>query len=226
MRKVLVPGALAVALLAAGCGGGRQPQSTPLQRFIAMATAGVSADIAPLASPADAVTRGDLIVEGTLTEISEGISLKFPNEAYTKRRANTYMTFVLTVDRVISGDPAKVTGGRVYLAVHKSSTVDTGRVAAANPRPRTIAVLDDITDWTPARDVRVIRPVNIPANASLYAPYHDGMWLQATDDAVARGFGHGPGEVDADTADEASPQWARSVPLAEVAAVLDKAVTR
>src|SRR5688500_17745644 len=101
MRKILVLSVLAAAFLTTGCGGSdERTESTPLQRFIEMATAGVAADITPLESPADAVARADLIVEGTLTEVGEGISLKFPDELYTKRRANTYMTFVLTVDRV------------------------------------------------------------------------------------------------------------------------------
>jgi uncharacterized protein YbbK (DUF523 family) len=36
------------------------------------------------------------------------------------RETIRYAPFVITVDRVISGDPAKVLNGRVYTTVHKS----------------------------------------------------------------------------------------------------------
>jgi len=214
VRLGLTAVGLALGLLAAGCGGGRE-QVTPVQQFIALATAGVSADFTPLASAKDAVTRSDLIVEGALVEVGEGIVLRYPDAAKTQRRANSYMTFVIAVDRVLAGDPAKVHNGFVYLAVRKSPVIDVRDIAAANPGARTVAALDDITNWTPSPDAQVVRPKAVPPGAPLYAPYHDGLWLEGAGDAAARGYG--PTD---DHGEEPGAVWSRSRRLADIAALL------
>ena len=50
VRLWLASAGIALGLLVAGCGGERE-QATPVQQFIALATAGVSADFTPLTSP-------------------------------------------------------------------------------------------------------------------------------------------------------------------------------
>ena len=215
VRLGLASAGIALGLLVAGCGGGREP-ATPVQQFIALATAGVSADFTPLASPKDAMTRADLIVEGTLVQVGEGIALRYPDAAKTLRRANSYMTFVIAVDRVLAGDPAKVHNGRVYVAVRKSGAIDVRDVAAANPQARTVAVLDDVTSWTPSPDAQVVRPHAVPAGAPLYAPYNDGMWLEGAGDVAARGYGH----TDAHHGEERGAAWSRSRRLADIATLL------
>ena len=157
MRRTLALPALAAAALAAGCGG-----EASVERLAAPIASGVNVDYTPLASPRDAVTNADLIVEGTLTDVTEGIGLTFPDRRYTERKAGSYATFVVTVDRIVSGDAAKLRDKRVYLAVRKSRAAEIGELAGANPQPRIVAVLDDITDWTPAAGVRVTRPAACP----------------------------------------------------------------
>jgi hypothetical protein len=215
VRLGLAAAGIALGLLVAGCGGGRE-QATPVQQFIALATAGVSADFTPLASPEDAVTRADLIVEGTLVEVHEGIALRYPDAAKTQRRANSYMTFVIAVDRVLAGDTAKVHNGRVYLVVRKSGAVDVRDIAAANPGARMVAALDDVTSWTPSPDARVDRPKTVPPGVPLYAPYNDGMWLEGAGDAAARGYGH----TDDHRGEDPGAAWSRSRRLADIATLL------
>ena len=183
MRRTLALPALVAAALAAGCGG-----EASVERLAAPIASGVNVDYTPLASPRDAVAKADLIVEGTLTDVTEGIDLTFPDRRYTERKAGSYATFVVTVDRVVSGDAAKLRDKRVYLAVRKSRTAQIGELAGANPQPRIVAVLDDITDWTPAADVGVTRPAALPPDAPLYAPYTDGIWLQAAGDTAMHGL--------------------------------------
>jgi hypothetical protein len=215
VRLWLASAGIALGLLAAGCGGERE-QATPVQQFIALATAGVSADFTPLTSPRDAVTRADLIVEGTLVEIGEGIALRYPDPAKTQRRANSYMTFVIAVDRVLAGDPTMVHNGRVYLTVRKSGAIDVRDIAAANPQARMVAALDDVTSWTPSPDAQVVRPKAVPPGAPLYAPYNDGMWLEGAGDAAARGYGH----TDDHHGEQAGATWSRSRRLADITTLL------
>ena len=183
MRRTLALVALAAAALAAGCGG-----ESSVDRLASSITSGINVDYTPLASPRDAVTRADLIVEGTLTDVTEGVGLAFPDPRYTERKAGSYATFVVTVDRVVSGDAANLRDKRVYLSVRKSRAAEIGELAGANPQPRIVAVLDDITDWTPGAGVRVTRPAAVPPDAPLYAPYTDGIWLQAAGDAEMHGL--------------------------------------
>jgi hypothetical protein len=197
MRRALVLFALVVAPILVGCGGDPPPEqpSSAVGRFVSLTNSGINIDYEPLASPQDAVSQADLIVEGALADVVDGIGLTYPDPRYTARRAGAYATFVVTVDRVLSGDPAKVLGGRVYVTVDKSSAADIGELAGANPQPRIVTVLSDITGWTPAPDVRVDRPDAVPAGATLYAPYTDGIWLQGAADTLMYGLYADPGEL-------------------------------
>jgi hypothetical protein len=198
-RSLALPGliiALAAAASFGGCTGDSPPaKSSAVGTFVSLTAAGVNIDYTPLTSPQDAVAKADLIVEGTLTGVVDGIGLTYPEPLYTERKANSYATFVITVERVISGDPAKVLNGRVYTTVHKTRAAQIDQLAGANPRPRIVAVLDDITNWTPARDVRVNRPAAVPSSAPLYAPYSDGIWLQGPGDAQMYGLHADPDEL-------------------------------
>jgi hypothetical protein len=212
MRKVFllpcVAAAIAVALSTGAC------FSTPesVDPFVSLASSGVELDFTPLASPEDALAKADLVVEGTLTSVIEGISLRFPEVVVTQQHANSYMTLVVTVDRVVSGDPAKVVDGRVYLAVLRNATVSIDELAALNGRPRLVAVLDDISTWTPAKSVQVVRPAAMPSGAPLYAPYSDGFWLQDAADPAMRGLHAHPEQL--------APSWGGVRTVDEVAATL------
>ena len=158
--RLALPGlfvAVAAALLAAGgCAGGTSTirASSDVERFVALASSGVNIDYTPLSSPRDAIEKSDLVVEGTVSGVIDGARLQYPDPLYTQRKAGSYATLVISVDRVLSGDASKVVGGRVYVEVHKSHTSSIGDLSAANPRPRTVAVLDDITTWKPPRGHR------------------------------------------------------------------------
>jgi hypothetical protein len=223
MRRALaLPGvvlALAAALIIGG-GTGDSPagKSSTVGEFVSLATSGVNVDYTPLASPRDAVSTADLIVEGTLTDVVDGIALTYPDPRYTERRAGSYATLVVTVEKVISGDPGKVRDGRVYVTVHKSRAAQIGRLAGANPHPRTVAVLDDITTWTPSSGVRVTRPGAIPSNAPLYAPYNDGLWLQGPDDTEMSGLHAHP--------DELAAAWGRARTVAQFSAAVERATAQ
>jgi hypothetical protein len=203
--------AIAVVFIASACGGG--PSS--VQPFVSLATSGFQVTFDPLTSPRDAVDKADLIIGGAVVEVAEGISLRFSDPASTRRYANSHMTLVIAVDTVISGDQAQVRRGRVYVAVRKSSAASTEQLSALNPRPKIIAVLDDISMWTPSAGVEVIRPAAVPSDAPLYAPYTDGMWLQASGDGIMRGLG-------ADH-EELAPAWGGPRTVKEFAAALDRA---
>lgn len=184
MRKLLVLlvlGAAAVFTVAIAVADTSTPSAEPsAKEFVALASTGMDVDYEPLASPKAAVDKGDLIVEGTLIDVVDGIQLQHPNPMYTRQQAGTYATLVIDVTKVIDGE---LTGNRAYVQLAKSPVVTTAELAKANQRPKVIAVLDDITSWKPSPDVTVARPAALPGNTSLYAPYTDGIWLQASGDA-------------------------------------------
>jgi hypothetical protein len=220
MRRGLVLASLALALAAAVVVGNRTGDSSPLKRsgaakLVSLAASGVQVDYTPLTSPKDAVAEADLIVEGTVTDIVDGIDLQFADPLYTERNADTYATFVVTVARVISGDASKVQDGKVYVEVLKSPTTPIGALAGANTKPNAVLVLDDITTWQPSSDARVARPAAVPSSAPLYAPYADGLWLQGPGDAAMLGLHAGP--------DELSSAWGQPRTTSEVAAALTQA---
>jgi hypothetical protein len=211
--------AAALALFAAGCGAGAANNTAAgtgsAKGFAELAGANIHSDYEPLASPADAVRQADLIVRGTLVQVSDGVRIHYADQATTKRNANSYATFVIAVDKVVSGDAAKVTDGRVYLMVFKNSAATTKELSALNPGAKVVAVLDDITNWRPQPGAKVQRPAAIPAQAALYAPFNDGMWLQGAKDARMYG-------IDVELT-ELAPGWAGPRTVDQFTTGLDKA---
>src|SRR5687768_3297634 len=93
------------------------------RRLVTLLHTGSDVDYEPLASPRDAVEKADLIVRGSLAEITEGIAFANADPAVTARRANTYVTFVVEVGEVLAGDAAAVRDGRVYVEVPRSPAI-------------------------------------------------------------------------------------------------------
>lgn len=219
MRRLIVLPVLGVAAAAtlaiSGAADGGGAESPTVDEFVSLASSGVHVDFSPLTSPRDAVDKGDLLVEGTLVDVLDGIRLEYPNPTYTQRKANSYATLAIDVDTVIDGALA---GDRVYVAVVKSASATPARLAAANPRPKVVAVLDDITAWAPAPGVKVQRPAAMPDGAPLYAPFTDGLWLQAAGDPEAQGLGA--------HLEELSPAWGSPQHVAELSTSLRRASGR
>jgi hypothetical protein len=208
--------AAAVALFATGCAGGqsgaeRSAQTGSAGQFAAAASRGLHLDYTPLASPADAVAKGEVIVRGTLVEVREGITLK--GAAAGRNASASYATAVIKVDEVIDGSAAA--GGLLQVVLYKSSTVATADLAKLNRQPRVVAVLEDITTWTPAPGVRVVRPAGMPTSGPLLMAFPDGLWLQGSADAAMVG-------IHADRADLGAA-WGGARTVDEYAAALRKA---
>ncbi|MGN9910018.1 hypothetical protein ACTMTJ_20945 [Phytohabitans sp. LJ34] len=205
MNKTILVAAAAVALagLATGCARANASASKPtgsVHELVAVAGHGAHNNYTPLTSPRDAVGQGDLIVEGTLVEVGDGIQVTYPaNAALTEREADDYATFVVAVEKVLDGDAGRVVDGKVYIAVPVGGGATTERLTALNPQATIVAVLDDISTWRPVPEATVVRPANIPAGVPLYYAYTDGMWLQGTQDNQMYA-------IDAEH-DELAPAW-------------------
>lgn len=184
----IVTSCVAAAALAAGCSATHEADTTDAtdagsaRELADLAGAGIHFDYTPLDSAADAVGQADLIVSGTVVDVTEGIRLDNPAAAAAGRSADAYPTFVIAVDEVLAGAPEQVTDGKVYVSVQTNIAHGPDELAALNPQAEIVAVLDDITTWRPQPDTTVTRPSAIPSQAGLYAPYRDGLWLQGADD--------------------------------------------
>lgn len=192
MFKRYAPGmiaAAAAALLAlSGCGGNPQsgqPQSQTIPSsatdLVAAAAHGLDLDYDKLASPAAAMSASELIVRGTVADITVGITYGGPNAAQAGRSA-PYVTLVIEVDSALNG--AAATGSRVYAQLNTSSAARPPDLARTGIGLRVVAVLDDISGWAPAPGVTVVRPAGVPATGPLYFAFPDGLWLQGSTDAT------------------------------------------
>ncbi|MFD0687801.1 hypothetical protein [Actinomadura fibrosa] len=192
---VMSAAAIGLALTASACSGGDsggrpaaasgKGDSGSVRALAELAGQNVHVDYTPLTSPADARKKADLIVEGTLAKVEDGIRLTTGSTPTD----DSYVTFVVNVRKVLDGDARGVSGGKVYVSVYTDGTTPAAKLAALNPQAEVVAVLDDITGWRPSPDETVVRPAGIPASARLYAPYTDGLWLQGRSDARMFGVG-------------------------------------
>jgi len=166
----------------AGCGEPARPVTDPggsVKALVAEAGRQWHVEFTPLASPADAVSRADLIVTGTVVDITAGITVERPDGD----DGDVWATFEVRVDRVLaSKTPSPGLGEVIHVAVGKSVTASTDQLAALNPQARAVLVLVDRSDWEPGAGVTVTRPASIPAAAPLFMPYTDGLWLQGPKD--------------------------------------------
>ncbi|MFG2004749.1 hypothetical protein ACGFNU_36910 [Spirillospora sp. NPDC048911] len=200
---VMSAAALALAFTATACGGADSAttavsgtsDASSVRELTDLAGQNVHVDYDPLTSPADARKKADLIVEGTLTKVENGIKLAATNPAQASPEQDAYVTFVVNVNKVLDGDARKVKDGKVYVSVYTDGTTSPAKLTALNPQAKVVAVLDDITNWRPSPDETVIRPANIPAAAPLYAPYTDGIWLQGRTDTQMFGVGTKPSDL-------------------------------
>jgi hypothetical protein len=85
-----------------GSGGSAEPAT--VEDFAALVRAGINVDYGPTRSPEDAVAQADLIVVGRVTDVTDGVAIEYEDPALTSRGLGGYVTFTVSVDRVISGD--------------------------------------------------------------------------------------------------------------------------
>lgn len=183
--------AAAAALFAlSGCAGNQQTgqaQSQPslsATDFVTAAARGLDVDYDRLASPAAAVSASELIVRGTVTDVTEGITFGGTNAAQVGRSA-PYVTLVIDVDSTLNGPT--VTASTVYAQLNTSSVAELPDLAQAGAGLQVVAVLDDISGWSPAPGVSVVRPAGVPATGPLYFAFPDGLWLQGSGDTTMIG---------------------------------------
>ena len=77
MRTFLAPAVAAALLAVTGCGIQGEPPSA--KRLAALTSRNVQMDYTPLASPRDALTKGDLVAVGTLTDIIDVVAVTHTN---------------------------------------------------------------------------------------------------------------------------------------------------
>lgn len=213
--------AAAASMFAAGCGSTAQPAASSAQgtgsaaALAATLSKGYDADYDQLASPRQAIERSDLIVRGTVTEVFDGVSVDYPDEQRTARGRGTFVTLRVSVAEVISGALPPAGDGSVFVQVRKSPIVSTADVAAASANSPTVAILENITQWTPSEGSSLARPARMPATAPIFFAYLDGLWLQdAADDAMTG--------VGADR-DELGAEWENPRTLDDLAAKIKSA---
>ncbi len=170
---------------------GNQPAASSAADFAGLAARGYDVDYDRLTTPKDAVEASELMVRGRVVDVIEGIS--FDGKSDQAGRANPYVTLVIEVDSALKGavDP----GTKVYTQLNKSSASDPAVLSKAGKGLAVVAVLDDISDWSPAPGVTVVRPVGIPATGPLYLAFPDGLWLQGATDQTMVGVHATPAEL-------------------------------
>lgn len=184
--KIAVPaGTLALALAASGCSSAK-PTDSPTgvdgsaAAMVAAAGRNLDVNFDPLTSPADAVRKADLIVSGTVVDVTDGISVAFADPTMDGA-AGVFTTFVVQVNRVLAGTGARP-ADRIYVSVSTSLQTNAKELSALNPKADSVLVLEDISAWKPVKASRVVRPAAIPTTARLYTPFTDGLWLQGPRD--------------------------------------------
>ncbi|MEH1130215.1 hypothetical protein [Micromonospora sp. CPCC 206061] len=221
-RYVIAMTAAAAAAFFAltGCAGDRsattgtaseaQADTASATQLASAAARGLELDYDKLASPAAAVAASELIVRGTLVGVTDGISYSKAGQA---GRSVPYVTLVIKVDSVLKGTAAA--GSTVYAQLNISSSADAAQLAKAAQNLKVVAVLDDISGWTPAKGVTVVRPKGVAAGDPLYLAFPDGLWLQGAADKAMVG-------VHAERA-EMSSAWGAPQTLDQFWAALGKA---
>jgi hypothetical protein len=153
--------------------------------FAAAATRGYEVDYDGLATPAAAVAASKLIVRGTLVDVTDGISFGGAGAARAGR-ASSYGTAVIQVDGAAKGNAAQ--GSKVYVQFNKSAVANTADLAKSGKNLKVVAALGDISAWSPAPGVSVVRPAGMPAKGPLYLAFPDGLWLQGGADKAMVGL--------------------------------------
>lgn len=141
-------------------------------RFANLLQSGVRYDYDPFDTPSDQRDAADLVVVGTIAEVVPGRQLPLG-------RAATHANLVIAVQEIIRGSKPDVK--TVYVEVELGSGIPVADVRDAAPvGQRLILFLDDRTDIK-GLDGETGRP----SGASIYAPFVQGMIVEAGTDWVS-----------------------------------------
>jgi len=197
---ILVTAVSAAAMLAAaGCASGvaadqagaQQGSQASATQLASLTAGGLHLDYDHLASPKAAVAASESIIRGTLVDVTDGLTLKGANAAQAGRRT-PYATFVIQVGTALKGAAPNT---KVYVQVNKASISNVRDLAKAGTGLEVVAVLDDISGWTPAAGVTVVRPAGVAATGPLFLAFPDGLWLQGGADRTMTGVHAEPAEL-------------------------------
>ena len=147
-----------------------------LHTFLDQLGNGIGFDYEPLASPSDALARGDLIIVGAVVDIQPGLEFSFEG-----RELGRNVTLVIKTERVVSGPE---TGDTAYIQMPVSGSASVDELKASNPGSRIVAVLEDLTSFTPLEGASAKLPEGAAADATLYTPWIDGLWFESESGAI------------------------------------------
>jgi len=222
--------ALSVLLLAASCGATVQERSA--DDFNGLIQRDLSVDYEPLASPSQALATADLVVRGTVVGAEEGMVVTAPHdptviELTAEEEAlpepdrpdlsdipdelvlASFVTLLLEVEQVISGDGANV-GDLLPIQIDHAPATNVKDLVGVAPLGPAVFILEDATDWIPSPDAVFNKPPRLETEEFIFIPYTDGIWLTTSD-----GLG-GPFA----SKEELSTEWARPQSVEDIAVVL------
>jgi hypothetical protein len=160
--------------------------------FAAAASRGQDLDYDKLATPATAVAASTLIVRGTLVDVTDGITFGGAGAAQSGR-GSSYGTVVIEVATTAKGHAAP--GSKVHAVFNKSAITGAADLAKAGKNLKVVVALSDISTWSPAPGVTVLRPAGMPAKGPLYLAFPDGLWLQGSADKTMVGVHAKPADI-------------------------------
>lgn len=210
MRTLTLIAAVAAGVVLAGCGGPTESASD----FVEEMRTGVSADYEPMGPPEEALAQTELVVRGSVVEVSDGMEVEYPDAAVNARSGGGYATFHVRVGDVLAGNASLVTDNHVYVQVIKSADVSSGDLASANPGPSAVVFLRDLSGWSPLEEATVARPEAMPDDAVLFFASLDGFWIQTEQDDEMVGLHADRQRLD--------PTWGAPRTLDDMAAVVAK----
>lgn len=196
----------ACLLLITGCGVAHNGSASSLATIAAK---GYTADFAPLESPEDALAKADLIVQGRLIDVLDGMKITYADEATTEREAGSYVTLVIERGLALKGGEADT----AYVQLPVSPSTSPAELRRENPQAEVLIVAENIDRWRPSPDAKVERPRGMPDRGSLYFAFNDGVWLQGPNDDRAVG-------VHAEL-DNLKPAWGEPQTIADLTAALE-----
>ena len=199
---------VALGLLCASCivqpaGSSINPDVCRLNGTNGVISAGIDYDYEPLATPAEAIKIADLIVDGEVIDVADGMKV-FPPDF----EPWPYTALQVRVDHVVDGDEV-LAGDVIVVQIARGPLLAFEQVATDCFLGRTLLVLEDASAWEPQpNSVFENRP-----DGPLYIPYLDGAWFQQSEDAPI---------LDAFVGiDELRPAWNAPASVEEMVALLE-----